>query len=58
MEYNIDTGAHRAQKASKRRVTYEIMHLDELVAQIRSSGDARVLLPLFMPYDLCFSDRY
>ena len=51
-EYDKDMRARRAQKALKRRVTYEIMHMDSVVAQLSSSGDARVLLPLFMPYDL------
>ena len=45
-EYDKDMRARRAQKALKRRVTYEIMHMDTLVAQVSSSGDARVLLPL------------
>ena len=38
-EYNKDMRARRAQKALKRRVTYEIMHMDTLVAQVSSSGD-------------------
>ena len=44
-EYDKDMRARRAQKALKRRVTYEIMHMDSVVAQLSSSGDARVLLP-------------
>ena len=38
-ECNKDMRARRAQKALKRRVTYEIMHMDSVVAQVSSSSD-------------------
>lgn len=38
-ECNKDMRARRAQEALKRRVTYEIMHMDSVVAQVSSSGD-------------------
>ena len=57
---NTSTGvcAGRAQEPLKQHITYEIMHLDKvsLVAQLSSSGDARVFMHSFMPYDLWFDE--
>ena len=55
-EYDKDMRARRAQKALKRRVTYEIMHMDSVVAQLSSSGDARVFMHSFMPYNFWFDE--
>ena len=52
-EYDKDMRARRAQKALKRRVTYEIMHMDSVVAQLSSSGEYGKFLPLVF-----FADAY
>ena len=55
---NTSTGvcAGRAQEPLKQHITYEIMHLDKVVAQLSSSGDARVFMHSFMSYDLWFDE--
>ena len=57
---NTSTGvcASRAQEPLKQHITYEIIHLDKvkLVAQLSSSGDARVFMHSFMPYDFWFDE--
>lgn len=42
----------KVQKNVKQHKYYEIMHLESVVAEISSSGDARVFMPEFMPYDI------
>ena len=56
---NTSTGvcAGMTQKALKQHITYEIMYLDKkLVAQLSSSGDARVFMHSFMPYNFWFDE--
>jgi len=45
------------QKKVRRTVqTYEIMHKEQIVAFIATNGAARILNPVFMPYDLYFEE--
>lgn len=41
----------------KETIVFEIMHMEEIVARITSTGRASVLKPQFMPYDLYFEDE-
>ena len=36
----------------KNKITYQIMHMDRITAQIDTLGKARVLDEQFLPYDL------
>lgn len=42
----------KTQRTAKQHKCYEIMHLESVVAEIGSSGDARIFMPEFMPYDM------
>ena len=36
----------------KNKITYQIMHMDQITAQIDTLGKARILKEQFLPYDL------
>ena len=47
-----------ANRKTRRTVqTYEVMHKEQIVASVTTSGIAQILNPLFMPYDLYFEEE-
>lgn len=55
----ISLGSGNASTSRKRREkdTFEIMHMDKIVAKISSNGKAEVLEEKFMPYDLYLEEE-
>ena len=41
----------------KNKITYQIMHMDRITAQIDTLGKARVLDKQFLPYDLYLEEE-
>ena len=41
----------------KSKITYEIMHMDQITAQIDTLGKARILKEQFLPYDLYLEEE-
>lgn len=41
---------------AKKTITYEIMHMDKVVATISTLGEAKILNKQFMPYDMYFEE--
>ena len=52
-EVKLSEGISHKKKNIK---TYEIMHMDKVVASISSTGYATIFNPRFMPYDLYFEE--
>ena len=53
-EVKLSEGISHKKKNIK---TYEIMHMDKVVASISSTGYATIFNPRFMPYDLYFEEE-
>ena len=41
----------------KNKITYQIMHMDQITAQIDTLGKARILKEQFLPYDLYLEEE-
>lgn len=58
MEMRSSFGIGNAGISRKRKIdTFEIMHMDKIVAKISSNGKAEVLEEKFMPYDLYLEEE-
>lgn len=48
--FELDTNSSLFQKSQV--IIYEIMHMEKTVARISMTGNAEIIMPQFMPYDL------
>lgn len=57
MQISLGSGNVSTSRKRREKDTFEIMHMDKIVAKISSNGKAEVLEEKFMPYDLYLEEE-